>query len=217
MHERRQNLMLFAERASWAIGLAGVIWLGALPDRGCHDGTAGSRTFRGASAQDRLSPNPISRSGLRSVSLPGSDAIREPAAAPLAVLRIPIFVSKWRCCGGRTEFVLNRGLGHIEETALPGSGGEFGHRRPPRWIFPRAEGCCPRRCRGARDPRGPSNLSHRADVDRRTRRRVGAGSDARSIVDPRHLLSVLLHRFRPTAVHRPRRPCRRSGRPGFSS
>ena len=29
MHERRRRLLLFAERASWAIGLAGLIWLGA--------------------------------------------------------------------------------------------------------------------------------------------------------------------------------------------
>lgn len=45
---------------------------------------------------------------------------------PLAVLRIPVIDIEVPIFEGTDEFVLNRGAGHIEGTALPGSAGNFG-------------------------------------------------------------------------------------------
>ena len=124
MDKRRQKLMLFAERASWAIGLAGVIWLGALPDRGCHFGTAESRTFRGASAPPLVEPDQSLWSAIRINAW--HNAIREPAATPLAVLRIPKIRLEVAVLPGTDDRTLDRAVGHIEDTAAPGTDGNTG-------------------------------------------------------------------------------------------
>ena len=53
-------------------------------------------------------------------------ALSEPAPAPLAVLRIPKIRLEVPVLPGTDDFTLNRAVGHIEDTALPGTGGNSG-------------------------------------------------------------------------------------------
>ena len=53
-------------------------------------------------------------------------ALAEPAPAPLAVLRIPRIRLEVAVLEGTDEFVLNRAVGHIAGTALPGADGNSG-------------------------------------------------------------------------------------------
>ncbi len=54
------------------------------------------------------------------------NAIRTPGPAPLAVLRIPKFQLEVAVLPGTDEVTLDRAVGHIEETALPGADGNSG-------------------------------------------------------------------------------------------
>ena len=52
--------------------------------------------------------------------------LTDPAPAPLAILRIPKIKLEVAILPGTDEFVLNRAVGHIEETVLPGAVGNAG-------------------------------------------------------------------------------------------
>ncbi len=53
-------------------------------------------------------------------------ALREPAPPPLAVLRIPKIRLEAPVLQGTDDFTLNRAVGHIDDTALPGMDGNSG-------------------------------------------------------------------------------------------
>lgn len=53
-------------------------------------------------------------------------ALNEPAPPPLAVLRIPKIRLEVPVLPGTDDFTLNRAVGHIEDTALPGTDGNSG-------------------------------------------------------------------------------------------
>ena len=52
--------------------------------------------------------------------------LMQPAATPLAILRIPKIKLEVAVLPGTDDFVLNRAVGHIEDTALPGADGNSG-------------------------------------------------------------------------------------------
>jgi len=125
MHERRQNLMLFAERASWAIGLAGLIWLGAYQIEVATTARQDLARFGALRPGAPLAePDQSLWSAIRISAW--QDAIREPAAAPLAVLRIPKIRLEVAVLPGTDDRTLDRGVGHIEDTAPPGADGNSG-------------------------------------------------------------------------------------------
>ncbi len=53
-------------------------------------------------------------------------ALKDPAPAPLAVLRIPRIGVEVAVLEGTDEFVLNRAVGHIADTSMPGTNGNSG-------------------------------------------------------------------------------------------
>ena len=53
-------------------------------------------------------------------------ALTQAAPPPLAILRIPTLRIEVAVLPGTDDFVLNRAVGHIEDTALPGSNGNSG-------------------------------------------------------------------------------------------
>lgn len=53
-------------------------------------------------------------------------AVNDPAPAPLGVLRIPRLRLEAPLLAGSDDATLDRGLGHIEDTALPGTDGNAG-------------------------------------------------------------------------------------------
>jgi len=126
MNERPRRLRLFAERASLAIGVAGLIWLGA---HQIEVSTSAQQNLERFAALRSLTPpagtpdqslwSPIRLSAWH-------EALREPAAAPLAVLRIPKIRLEVAVLPGTDERTLDRAVGHIEDTAEPGADGNSG-------------------------------------------------------------------------------------------
>lgn len=118
--------MRLAEKAGWTVGLAGLVWWGAF-----HIGAASSTrhdlerfaalqtvaTEPGTPDQSLWSPNRISA---------WQRTLNDPAPAPLAVLRIPKIRLEVPVLSGTDGRTLDRGAGHIEDTALPGTDGNSG-------------------------------------------------------------------------------------------
>ena len=119
--------MLFAERAAWALGAICLSLWGALHIAAM----SGSRheLARFAALQTGALPH-----------TPAPDltlwdperiaawrrALGDPAPPPLAVLSIPKIHLRVAVLPGTDDFTLNRAVGHIEGTALPGTNGNSG-------------------------------------------------------------------------------------------
>ena len=125
-----------AERAAWIFGLAVLAIWGALHVKG----TLGARQDLQRFANLRTSPAERTAS---STSLPQAAApdlalwdlkrvkawqaaLTRPAPPPLAVLRIPALRLEVAVLPGTDDFVLDRAVGHIDDTALPGTDGNSG-------------------------------------------------------------------------------------------
>lgn len=126
MDRVRSQLLRLVEKASWTAGLAGLVWWGAF-----HIGVASSTrhdlerfaalqtlaTEAGTPDQSLWSPHRISA---------WQRALEDPAPVPLAVLRIPKIRLEVPVLSGTDDRTLDRGAGHIEDTALPGTDGNSG-------------------------------------------------------------------------------------------
>jgi sortase A len=116
-----------AERAAWAVGLVCLMTWGALQ----VDGVRGARyelarfaVLKAAAAQQIADPDLSlwDRERIDAWRL----ALNAPAPPPLAVLRIPKIRLEVPVLPGTDDFTLNRAVGHIEDTALPGTDGNSG-------------------------------------------------------------------------------------------
>jgi sortase A len=116
--------MLFAERASWAIGLAGVIWLGAYQIDVATSARQNLDRFAALRPAALADPDRSLWSAIRISAW--QDAMREPAPAPLGVLRIPKIRLEVAVLPGTDDRTLDRAVGHIEDTAPPGTDGNSG-------------------------------------------------------------------------------------------
>jgi sortase A len=125
METFHRRVPLFAERASLAFGLLGLVIWGAL-----FLGTA-------RSAQRDLERFATLQAGATDETPDFSlwstqrvfawrKAIKEPFPPPLAVLRIPKLRLEVAVLPGTEDASLDRGLGHIDDTALPGAEGNAG-------------------------------------------------------------------------------------------
>ena len=122
----RYRLLLIAELASWGLGLAGVVWWGAFQVGIAR--TARNDVDRFEQLQHfALDPTPPDQS-LWAPSRVSAwhKALLEPASEPLAVLRIPKLRLEVAVLPGTDDRTLDRALGHIEGTALPGTDGNLG-------------------------------------------------------------------------------------------
>ena len=121
-----------AEGAAWAFGSTAL----AMWAVGSLAGIAGARQDLQRFDALRVSapqPAALARTAMPDISSWGLGRIRgwqaalaEPAPPPLAVLHIPKIGLEVAVLPGTDDFVLNRGLGHIQDTALPGTGGNSG-------------------------------------------------------------------------------------------
>jgi sortase A len=126
MNVRRRQALLFIERASWAIGLAGLIWLGAHQIEVATSARQNLDRFaalRGV-APPLGTPDQSLWSAIRINAW--RDALGEPTAEPIAVLRIPKIRLDVAVLPGTDDRTLDRAVGHIEDTALPGTDGNSG-------------------------------------------------------------------------------------------
>jgi sortase A len=208
MKATRRRLLLFTEYASWAFGLAGLVWWGAfqvgVATAARHDLVRFAALQHvvpqgGTPDQTLWSPHRITA---------WRKALTEPAPAPLAVLRIPKIRLEVAVLPGTDDRTLDRGVGHIEDTARPGTDGNSGIAGHRDGFF-----------------RGLKDITEGDTIELDTLQEKGVyrvertwvvdpedgsdAADAYSRADAGHLLSVLLRRLRPTAVHRSSRACRR--------
>jgi sortase A len=122
----RRRLLLVAERASWTFGLVALAWWGA-----SHIGIATSTRHdleRFAALRVVASPSGTPDQSLWSPlrAKAWREAMSEPASTPLAVLRIPKTGLEVAVLPGTDDRTLDRAVGHIEDTAQPGTDGNSG-------------------------------------------------------------------------------------------
>ena len=119
----RRNVL--AERTAWAVGLVCLAMWGAL-----HIG--GTRAARHELERFAVlqAAAPVAGPDLGLWDRERIDAWRRglnaPAPEPFAVLRIPKIRLEVAILPGTGEWTLNRAVGHIEDTALPGTDGNSG-------------------------------------------------------------------------------------------
>ena len=116
-----------AEAIAWTLGLACAAYWGVWHLAGVTGRGQAMRQFAALQAAE------ADQSGLPDQTLWSPErisawkrALEEPGAAPLAVLRIPRLSIEAPVLEGTDETTLNRGVGHIEETAAPGADGNSG-------------------------------------------------------------------------------------------
>jgi len=126
MDSLRRWLLLTAEKASWTLGVAGLLGLSVFHVWTVTSTRADLERFRAlqggarqAGAPDQTLWSPVRVSAWQA-------ALTEPAAAPLAVVRIPKIRLEVPVLPGTADRTLDRALGHIDDTALPGTDGNSG-------------------------------------------------------------------------------------------
>jgi LPXTG-site transpeptidase (sortase) family protein len=126
MHVSRHRLLLFVELGCWVLGLAGVVWWGAFRADVARTTRNDLERFAqlqhvalvaAAPDQSLWSPQRVSA---------WQNSLLDPAPDPLAVLRIPTLRLEVAVLSGTDDRTLDRALGHIEGTALPGTDGNLG-------------------------------------------------------------------------------------------
>jgi len=118
---------LLAERAAWALSVVALLTWAALS----IDGVTGARkeldrfaALQAAAPQQTATPD-LSLWGPERITA-WRRALSEPAPSPLAVMRISKINLEVAVLPGTDDFTLNRAVGHIEDTALPGTDGNSG-------------------------------------------------------------------------------------------
>jgi sortase A len=124
---RRRGAGVLVERIAWAFGLACLVTCGAE----YIDGAAGARhdlqrfaLLQAAALQQPAAPDLSLWDPERIAAW--QRVLSEPAPTPLAVLRIPRIRLEVPVLRGTDDSTLNRGVGHIDDTALPGTDGNSG-------------------------------------------------------------------------------------------
>jgi len=122
----RRRLLLLAEGATWFLGVVGLVGWGTY-----HQWAAASARLDVARFVRHQDVAP--RAGTPDQSLWSPERIvawrkaaGEPAATPLAVLRIPRIRLEVAVLPGTDDRTLDRAVGHIDDTALPGADGNSG-------------------------------------------------------------------------------------------
>jgi sortase A len=114
------------ERTAWAFGLVCLVTWGALYIEGVTGARHELKRFAvlQAAAQQTETPD-LSLWDPERINA-WRRSLKEPAPPPLAVLRIPKIRLEVPVLPGTDDFTLNRAVGHIDDTALPGTDGNSG-------------------------------------------------------------------------------------------
>jgi sortase A len=121
----RRRFLAFVERTCWTLGLAGLLVFGAF-----HLGVASSteRELDRFATLQALAKTAAPDQSLWSPArvTAWNRLLSESFPAPLAVLRIPKIKVEVPVLPGTDDRTLDRGVGHIEDTASPGTDGNSG-------------------------------------------------------------------------------------------
>lgn len=127
MQIRQRGFGLLVERTAWTFGIVCLVTYGAL----YIDGAAGARhelerfALLQAAALRQPPPPDLSLWDAERITA-WRQAFNEPSAPPLAVLRIRKIRLEVPVLPGTDDVTLNRAVGHIDDTALPGTDGNSG-------------------------------------------------------------------------------------------
>jgi len=122
----RRRLLHVAEGTSWAVGLVGLVWWGVVQigmTTATRHELARFSAIQAASAQGGT-PDQSLWSAKRISEW--RKAVSTPGPAPIAVLRIAKIRLEVPVLPGTDDLTLERGVGHIEDTARPGAVGNSG-------------------------------------------------------------------------------------------
>lgn len=126
METLRSRLFLIAEKTSWTFGLVGLAGLSAFHIRAAiwthHD----LERFGALQVVEQPAGTPDQSLWSPERVTAWQKAVSEPAPAPLAVLRIPKIRLEVPVLSGTDDATLDRAVGHIEDTARPGTDGNSG-------------------------------------------------------------------------------------------
>ena len=118
---------LGAERAAWGIGLVCIGLWGFLRFEGVSGARYELERFAVLQASTPLATTTPDLSLWDPERIAAwRRSLSEPAPPPLAVLRIPKLRLEVAVLPGTDDFTLNRAVGHVEDTALPGTDGNSG-------------------------------------------------------------------------------------------
>jgi sortase A len=119
-------LWLTVEILGWAAGITALVYAGAQYIDGRRSSQEALARFAAlkATAKPLSSPDLTLWSPQRIAAWQGTLSL--PREVPLAVLRIPRIHLEVPVLEGTSDLILNRGAGHIEDTALPGASGNSG-------------------------------------------------------------------------------------------
>ncbi|HVH56329.1 MAG TPA: class D sortase [Vicinamibacterales bacterium] len=124
---RQRRLGVLVERAAWTIGVVCLVTFGALHIGGAVGARHELERFallQAAALQQPAAPD-LRLWDPERISA-WQQALKEPALPPLAVLRVPKIRLEVAVLRGTDDFTLNRAVGHIDDTALPGTDGNSG-------------------------------------------------------------------------------------------
>jgi len=123
----RARLWRLTEAVAWGIGLFCVVAWSAISVDGVIGRRAEMARFAALQAASLRQPDlPDQSLWSRERIAAWRDALKEPGPPPLAILRIPRIHLEVPVLEGTDDIVLNRGAGHIEDTARPGADGNSG-------------------------------------------------------------------------------------------
>lgn len=124
---------LLAERGAWALALVCLVSWGVFHLAGVTGARHELERFATLQAAVHEQAGTLQPTATPDLSLwdleritAWRSALQEPAPPPLAVLRIPKIHLEVPVLPGTDEFTLNRAVGHIDDTALPGTNGNSG-------------------------------------------------------------------------------------------
>jgi sortase A len=128
-HEERKprRLSLLIERLFWSLGIAAIcLWTAARVAGmlGAHRDVERFVALQAAAVTDPAVPDQTLWSPERVKAWRETQS--RTASVPLALLRIPRIGLEVAVLEGTDEWTLNRAVGHIEDTATPGAGGNSG-------------------------------------------------------------------------------------------
>jgi Sortase domain len=194
--------VVFAERTAWAFGLICLRTWGAMYIEGvtgAHRELERFAVLQAAAAQQTAAPD-MSLWSRERISA-WQRALNEPAPPPLAVLRIPKLRLEVPVLPGTDDFTLNRGVGHIEDTALPGTDGNSGIAGHRDGFLRGLKDVAPDDAIELETLQGKGGLPRRTDLGRRPGGRICAQCDAHAFAHAGHVLSVLPRRAGAPTFH----------------
>ena len=123
---RAKRWLLTVEILGWVAGIASLVYVGAQ----YADSRRGSREALDRFAELKATEKPEESPDLTLWSpqriAAWQSTLTLPREVPLAVLRIPRIHLEVPVLEGTSDITLNRGGGHVEETAMPGTSGNSG-------------------------------------------------------------------------------------------